>query len=99
MNIDTLDLELLVDRNEIAHLLDVGPTAVSNYVARTSDKHPAFPDAVITRSLGRFRLWDLDDVEQWHTKAFPKRSDVWDDAISRLREFRAGWYTNNPAAP
>jgi hypothetical protein len=71
MTIDPLDLELLVDRNEIAHLLGVGPTAVSNYVARTSDKHPPFPEAVITRSLGRFRLWDLDDVEQWHTKAFP----------------------------
>lgn len=90
MTIDPLDLELLVDRNEIAHLLGVGPTAVSNYVARTSDKHPPFPDAVITRSLGRFRLWDLDDVEQWHTKAFPKRSDVWDEAVTNLRDYRKG---------
>lgn len=88
MTIDPLDLELLVDRNEIAHLLDVGPTAVSNYVARTSDKHPPFPEAVITRSLGRFRLWSLEDVEVWHTKAFPKRSAVWDDAIKRLRDYR-----------
>lgn len=88
MTIDPLDLELLVDRNEIAHLLGVGPTAVSNYVARTSDKHPPFPEAVITRSLGRFRLWDLDDVEQWHTKAFPKRSAVWSNAIVSLRNYR-----------
>lgn len=85
---DGIDLELLVDRNEIAHLLGVGPTAVSNYVARTSDKHPPFPEPVITRSLGRFRLWDLDDVEAWHTKAFPKREDVWDGSIKRLRKYR-----------
>jgi hypothetical protein len=88
MTIDPLDLELLVDRNEIAHLLGVGPTAVSNYVARTSDKHPPFPEAVITRSLGRFRLWDLDAVERWHSTAFPKRSDAWDDAVRRLRDYR-----------
>lgn len=81
-------LELLVDRNEIAHLLDVGPTAVSNYVARTSDKHPPFPEPVITRSLGRFRLWELDDVAAWHSEAFPKRPDNWDSAIKRLRKFR-----------
>lgn len=88
--IDPLDLELLVDRNEIAHLLGVGPTAVSNYVARTSPKHPPFPEPVITRSLGRFRLWDLDDVEIWHARAFPKRADVWDDSIKRLRALRRG---------
>ena len=84
----TEDFEFLVDRNEIAYLLGIGPTAVSNYVARTSDKHPPFPDAVITRSLGRFRLWDINDVEQWHTKTFPSRSDVWDDAMARLTKFR-----------
>lgn len=82
------DFDYLVDRNEIAHLLGVGPTAVSNYVARTSDKHPPFPEAVITRSLGRFRLWDLEDVERWHNAAFPKRQDVWDDAVATLRNFR-----------
>jgi len=87
-NINTLDLELLVDRNEIAHLLGVGPTAVSNYVARTSDKHEPFPDPVVTRSLGRFRLWDLDDVQAWHEKTFPARGDVWDHSIYRLRTFR-----------
>lgn len=70
-----LDTEFnaLVDRNEIAALLGVGPTAVSNYVARTSDKHPPFPEAVITRSRGRFRLWDIEDVVKWHEKAFPSR--------------------------
>ena len=82
------DLELLVDRNEIAHLLGVGPTAVSNYVARTSDKHGPFPEPVITRSLGRFRLWDINDVEEWHTTTFPSREGVWDGAIARLRKFR-----------
>lgn len=85
---NTDDFEFLVDRNEIAHLLDVGPTAVSNYVSRTSLKHPPFPEPVISRSLGRFRLYDLADVETWHNKAFPKRSDVWDDAIAKLRQFR-----------
>jgi hypothetical protein len=89
MTIDELDLELLVDRNEIAYLLGVGPTAVSNYVSRTSEKHPPFPEAVISRSLGRFRLYSIDDVEQWHGKAFPKRSDVWDEAITRLRQYRS----------
>lgn len=82
------DLELLVDRNEIAHLLGVGPTAVSNYVARTSDKHAPFPEPVITRSLGRFRLWDIDDVQRWHEETFPGREDKWDHAIARLRKFR-----------
>ncbi len=86
--IDRDDLELLVDRNEIAHLLGIGPTAVSNYVARTSDKHAPFPEPVITRSLGRFRLWDIDDVEQWHVATFPSRDTVWDNAIGRLRSFR-----------
>jgi hypothetical protein len=78
----------LVDRNEIAHLLDVGPTAVSNYVARTNDKHPPFPEPVITRSLGRFRLWDIEDVARWHEAAFPKRSGAFDNAIQRLRAVR-----------
>jgi hypothetical protein len=78
----------LVDRNEIAHLLGVGPTAVSNYVARTSTKHAPFPEAVITRSLGRFRLWDLADVIQWHSDTFPARGTVWDDAVDRLATFR-----------
>jgi hypothetical protein len=85
---DLLDLELLVDRNEIATIMGVGPTAVSNYVSRTSDRQPPFPDAVISRSLGRFRLYDINEVEQWHGKAFPQRSEVWDDAIDRLRQFR-----------
>lgn len=84
------DLELLVDRNEIAHLLGVGPTAVSNYVARTSDKHAPFPEPVITRSLGRFRLWDIGDVENWHTTTFPSRIIVWEDAMARLRSYRGG---------
>lgn len=88
--INKTDLELLVDRNEIAHLLGVGPTAVSNYVARTSDKHPPFPEPVITRSLGRFRLWDLEDVVDWHAEAFPKRGDAWDGAVKRLRKYRRG---------
>lgn len=82
------DFDYLVDRNEIAHLLGVGPTAVSNYVARTSDKHPPFPEAVITRSLGRFRLWEITDVMDWHAAAFPKRSDVWDDWDARLTNYR-----------
>lgn len=68
-----IDLDDLVDRNEIAALLGVGPTAISNYVARTSDKHPPFPEAVITRSRGRFRLWDIEDVVRWHESAFPFR--------------------------
>lgn len=91
MNTD--DYELLVDRNEIAHLLGVGPTAVSNYVARTSKKHKPFPEAVITRSLGRFRLWDINEVEMWHSETFPHRMmngmDPWEDAIIRLRDYRA----------
>lgn len=68
-----IDFNDLVDRNEIAALLGVGPTAVSNYVARTSDKHPPFPEAVITRSKGRFRLWSISDVVAWHEAAFPSR--------------------------
>lgn len=85
----TTDYEFLVDRNEIAHLLGVGPTAVSNYVVRTSDKHPPFPEAVITRSLGRFRLWDIEDVIDWHSKAFPSRSSVWNgDHMDTLRTLR-----------
>jgi hypothetical protein len=84
------DFEFLVDRNEIAHLLGVGPTAVSNYVARTSVKHTPFPEPKITRSLGRFRLWDINDVEEWHTKTFPDREDKWDHAITRLRKYRRG---------
>lgn len=64
----------LVDRNEIAALLGVGPTAVSNYVARTSERHPPFPGAIITRSKGRFRLWDVDDVVAWVGVAFPDRA-------------------------
>lgn len=86
----TTDYDNLVDRNEIAHLLDVGPTAVSNYVARTSDKHDPFPAPVISRSLGRFRLWDLDDVEAWHTATFPKRSHLWADVKTKLDDFRRG---------
>lgn len=83
------EYEDLVDRNEIAHLLGVGPTAVSNYVARTSVKHAPFPEAVITRSLGRFRLWDIADVIDWHDATFPDRGAVWDeDYIGRLRLFR-----------
>lgn len=80
--------ENLVDRNEIAHLLEVGPTAISNYVARTNDKHSPFPEPVISRSLGRFRLWDLDDVEAWHTATFPNRSNLWVGASDRLADFR-----------
>lgn len=88
MTVTTNDFDFLVDRNEIAHLLGVGPTAVSNYVARTSDKHAPFPEAVVVRSLGRFRLWNLDDVEDWHTRTFPNRVDLWDNAWSRLDEYR-----------
>lgn len=80
------DFEYLVDRNEIAHLLGVGPTAVSNYVARTSDKHPPFPEAKIVRSMGRFRLWGLIDVMNWHEEAFPKRTVDFD--MRRLRKYR-----------
>lgn len=80
------DFDYLVDRNEIAHILGVGPTAVSNYVARTNDKHPPFPEPVITRSLGRFRLWNYVDVMNWHEDAFPKRSVDWD--MRRLLAFR-----------
>lgn len=69
-----IDFDSLVDRNEIAALLDVGPTAVSNYVARTSDKHPPFPDPLITRSKGRFRLWAVDDVIDWYERTFPDRA-------------------------
>lgn len=84
------DYDYLVDRNEIAHLLGVGPTAVSNYVARTSDKHAPFPEPKITRSLGRFRLWDLADVIEWHSKTFPSRADVWDgDYRGTLEDFRS----------
>lgn len=81
--------EFLVDRNEIAFLLGVGPTAVSNYVARTNEKHPPFPKAIITRSMGRFRLWDLQDVVQWHSEAFPKRAGVWmNNSLTSLRAYR-----------
>lgn len=83
-----IDPDRLVDRNEVAHILGVGPTAVSNYVARTSDKHAPFPEPVLTRALGRFRLWDLDDVWVWHVKTFPDRKDKWDDAMVRLTKFR-----------
>ena len=85
--------ENLVDRNEIAYLFNIGPTAVSNYVSRTSNKYPAFPDAVITRSLGRFRLWHLNEIIKWHSIAFPLRGNVCGrqiDALDRLRDFRAG---------
>jgi hypothetical protein len=80
--------EDLVDRNEIAHLLEVGPTAVSNYVARTNDKHAPFPRPVISRSLGRFRLWNIGDVEAWHTSTFPNRAHLWTGAIDRLIDYR-----------
>lgn len=86
--IDQRDIELLVDRNEIAHLLGVGPTAVSNYVARTNVKHPPFPDAVLSRSFGRFRLWNLDDIMDWHTTVFPQRKSLWSNTIPRLRKYR-----------
>lgn len=82
--------EDLVDRNEIAHLLGVGPTAISNYVARTNDKHPAFPEPVISRSLGRFRLWNIADVAEWHTRTFPNRSHLWTGAADKLAEYRRG---------
>lgn len=82
------DLEFLVDRNEIAHLLGVGPTAISNYVAQTNSKHDPFPEPVITRSMGRFRLWNLNEVEAWHTKTFPSREAQWDHAMYRLRKYR-----------
>lgn len=86
---DIYELEYLVDRNEIAHLLGVGPTAISNYVARTNPKHPPFPAPIVTRSLGRFRLWAINDVEDWHTAAFPNRTDIWDDdPVQRLRAYR-----------
>jgi hypothetical protein len=85
----TVVFEDLVDRNEIAHLLGVGPTAVSNYVARTSDKHPPFPEAVITRSKGRFRLWNIADVVQWHEQAFPDRNVLLNKNIGEeLRKLR-----------
>lgn len=85
------DYEDLVDRNEIAHLFGVGPTAVSNYVARTSDKHPPFPEAVITRSNGRFRLWDIGAVIDWHDATFPKRAlTPTVDYVDRLRKYRGG---------
>lgn len=79
----------LVDRNEIAFLLGVVPTAVSNYVARTSTKHEPFPEPKIVRSSGRFRLWDVAEVEAWHRKTFPKRTDIWEgDVLERLAQFR-----------
>ena len=81
----------LVDRNEIAHLLGVGPTAISNYVARTNDKHAPFPTPVVSRSLGRFRLWDIRDVEVWHTNTFPNRSNLWVGAEDRLADFRKAY--------
>lgn len=90
MQLDIPSFEYLVDRNEIAALLGVGPTAVSNYVARTSDKHPAFPEAVITRSRGRFRLWFINDVISWFDEAFPDR-DVLDnvDIFGELAKIRS----------
>lgn len=82
------DYDDLVDRNEIAHLFGVGPTAVSNYVARTSDKHPPFPEPVIVRSMGRFRLWNLDEVLDWFENAFPKRVSGLPNADTALRAYR-----------
>jgi predicted DNA-binding transcriptional regulator AlpA len=81
--------DFLVDRNEIAHIYGVGPTAVSNYVARTSDKHPEFPEPVIVRAKGRFRLWNLSDVTAWHTQTFPKRGVTFNEADERLAKYRA----------
>lgn len=84
------EYETLVDRNEIAMLLGVGPTAISNYVARSSMKHGPFPDPVIVRGLGRFRLWELSDIIAWHADTFPSRDHVWDDDVtSRLVRFRS----------
>lgn len=80
--------EHLVDRNEIAYLLEVGPTAISNYVARTNDKHAQFPEPVISRSRGRFRLWDLSDVEAWHTSTFPNRAHLWNGAADKIADYR-----------
>lgn len=82
------DYEYLVDRNEVAHLLGVGPTAVSNYVSRINEKHPPFPEAVISRSMGRFRLYDVTDVMTWHAEAFPDRDADRDDFMRRLRVYR-----------
>lgn len=65
--------EYLVDRNEIAYLFGVGPTAISNYVVRLNKNYKKFPQAVITRGLGRFRLWDIEDVLSWHIDTFPNR--------------------------
>ena len=84
------DFDHLVDRNEIAHLLGVGPTAVSNYVAQSNKGHPPFPEAVIVRANGRFRLWDIVDVAKWHHVAFPKRIAVWQAWDRRLRKYRKG---------
>lgn len=86
-----IDTECLVDRNEVAALLGVGPTAVSNYIARTSEKHAPFPEPVVTRSLGRCRLFDVFDVVDWHCETFPSRSDVWNgDVVQMLRDLREG---------
>lgn len=87
---DQSAMSALVDRNEIAHLLGVGPTAVSNYVARTNVKHPPFPDPVLVRGLGRFRLWLIEDVINWYGDAFPNRSGTdLSNYPDRLAAFRA----------
>jgi hypothetical protein len=85
--------EYLVDRNEIAYLFGVGPTAVSNYVVRLNKKYKKFPQAVITRGFGRFRLWDIADVVSWHIDTFPDRDlDIdnldRDSVIKIVKKFR-----------
>lgn len=85
------DFDWLVDRNEIAHILGVGPTAVSNYVAQTNKKHPPFPEPVVSRSMGRFRLWDITEVEAWHTSVFSNRAHLWENATEEIEKFRESY--------
>lgn len=88
---DTKRYDKLVDRNEIAHIVGVGPTAVSNYVAHLNPKYPEFPEPLVVRAYGRFKLWHIDDVKAWWKETFPYRHDVWQDYAERLESFRQSW--------
>lgn len=74
-----VDPNELVSVIDIAMMLGIGQSAVSNWQKRHGD----FPEPVVRVSNGHTALWLRDDILRWHRNRMT--DDERNDAVARLK--------------